>query len=639
RGFRIEMGEIENQLMNHDKIKKAIVIPKDNKKGDKYLCAYVVSEEEIMPSQLRDYLSKHSPDYMVPSYFVFLERIPLTPNGKVDRKALPEPGIKAEAEYAPPKNETQQNLVKIWSQVLEIDENIISIDANFFQLGGHSLKATLMTAKIHKSLNVKLPLAEVFITPTIRELSQIIADMGEDKYISIKPLEKREYYELSSAQKRMVVAQQMDARGKSYNIPTIMVVKGEPDQEALKNTFNRLIQRHESLRTSFHLLAGTPVQVIHEEVALEIVYHQREEKDVPGIVEDFVSSFNLEKAPLMRVGLIKTPGHKYVLMVDMHHIIADGASHKALQKDFMALSAGDHPAPLKIHYKDFSQWQNRLYRTGQIKKQEKFWLEQFKDNIPGLGLPTDYPRPPARDISQGDFITFVLKKELCKRLYDVVKKTGTTSYIVLFAAYNILLSKYTKKEDIVVGTLLSGRSHADLEHVIGMFVNTLPIRNYPRKDKSFKEFLKEVKGSVLNASENQDYQFEELVAALGQQGDSSRNPLFDTVFTQETGNPTPPGGKNTSPAAIQPYAYGAKFAKFDLYFLSTVGNETINILIRYSTQLFKPSRIQKMAKYYTEILDQVTGNINMKLKDITLSHDFLTSASTVHKDDGSDFKF
>jgi hypothetical protein len=342
----------------------------------------------------------------------------------------------------------------------------------------------------------------------------------------------------------------------------------------------------------------------------------------------------------MRVGLIKIEEKKNIIMVDMHHIISDGFSHSILVKDFMALYNGRDLPPLKIRYRDFAQWQNQPVQSGKMEKQKKYWLSRFKDgDIPVLNLPPDYPRPSVRNIDEGDYIHHRLEKELGKKLYGVVNETGATLFMVLLTAYNILLSIYTNQEDIVVGTLLTGRSHPDLEDVIGMFVNTLPIRNCPGKNKIFKELLEEVKENMLSAYENQDYSFDELVIALGLQGDSSRNPLFNTVFTlNPIINEVGTGIKN-SHLKFEPYETEIKFAKFDLYFQVTEFNETIDILLRYSTQLFKRSTIREIAKYYTEVLEQVVDNIAVTLKDITLSHDLLTVKSTVHSDDNSDFEF
>jgi non-ribosomal peptide synthetase component F len=273
-----------------------------------------------------------------------------------------------------------------------------------------------------------------------------------------------------------------------------------------------------------------------------------------------------------------------------------------------------------------------------MEKQKEYWLGLFKDDdIPALSMPLDYPRPTRRNISEGDHICFTIEKKLTGKLYNVVKETGATLFMVLFAAYNVLLSIYTRQEKIVVGTLLPGRSHADLQNVIGMFINTLPIKSYPKRDKSYKEFLKEIKESVLGVFENQDYPFDELVINLGLQGDPGRNPLFDTLFTLNPFISELEIKIKNSPLTFEPYEKELEFAKFDLHLIAMEMEETIDIQLRYSTQLYKPSTIRKIAKYYIEILEQTAGKITVNLGDIIFSHNLLTPELPDQLEEEGDF--
>jgi bacitracin synthase 3 len=649
RGFRVEPGEIENQLLNHKKIEEAVVISKENEDGDKYLCAYIVSEDGVPLSaaELREYMLEYVPGYMVPSYFILLDQIPRTANGKIERNALPDPEIKAGDGFIAPRNEMEEKMAEIWSEALGIEKNVIGIDSDFFKLGGHSLKATLMVVKVHKEFNVKFPMKEVYDTPTIRALSRRIKNAAKDKFSAIGAAEEKEYYNLSSVQKRMYIAQQMEIESTSYNMPDIMVLKGTLDHERLEETFKQLIKRHESLRTSFILLEGGLVQKIHKEVAFKIGFYDLTRTQVDhspqDIIKRFVKPFDLSRAPLLRVGLIETGDAEYLLMVDMHHIINDAASREILIKDFIALykingNENDLP-PLKIQYKDFSEWQNRLFQSGEIDKQEEYWLNKFKGDIPFLNMPTDYQRPSKRRIDEGDHIEFLLDNQLNVKVFDIMEKTDTTLYMFLLAVYNVFLFKYTKDEDIVVGTPIAGRRHADLQNVIGVFLNMLAMRNKPRGDKRFFDFLQEVKNNALEAYENQDYQFEELVTALGLQGDAARNPLFDTEFSVIKMEPhTQPTQEARIPGlAVKPYADEHRFAKFDLHFQAAEVGRTIQMFVRYSTELFKKSTIKKIKEYYIEILQQVVGNMKIKLRDITVSHRRLAVKPNVPQDDSSDF--
>jgi hypothetical protein len=437
----------------------------------------------------------------------------------------------------------------------------------------------------------------------------------------------------------------MTADNKSYNIPTVVEIKGACHREGLEHTFKQLMKRHDALRSSFIVVKETPVQVIHDEVEFAIEYEEKQ-GDAREIARDFIRPFDLEKAPLLRVGLIKTAEKRYILIVDMYHIISDAISYSILVNDFLALNSGVKLPLLRLQYKDFSQWQNRLIECGIIDKQKQYWLERLKDNtITADNLPMDYPRPPARDIDAGDEIFITLENQLSRRLHDLVKPVEATLFMVLLAAYNILLAKYTQKEDIVVGTLVTGRSHVDLANILGVFVNTIPLRNAPKKDKTFREFLKEVKENTLRAFENQDYSFDELVVELGLQGNFNRNPLFDTVFTMNIfslseanqANPGPGKGGKKPGAAFNIKGSGRRFAKFDLYFEIHDHKDNIVVLMRYSTQLFKSSTIQKMGKFYIEILEQVVENIDIKLRDINLSHGLLTTKLTVQREDDDDF--
>jgi len=614
RGFRIELGEIESRLLNYSKIKEAVVAAKEDESGSRYLCAYIVPEGELKFSELREYLSKALPNYMIPSYFVKLDKLPLNPNGKIDRKALPEPdgSITAGAEYEVPRNKVEEKLTDIWKEVLSVSK--IGINDNFFELGGHSLKATSLTAKIHKELNVKVPLRVIFDAPTIKGLSEYIKGMEENKYSSIEQVENREYYEMSSAQKRLYTLQQLDPASIGYNMPGMLDVEGELDADRLKEVFNKLIKRHEALRTSFELRENELVQKIHEEAEFDIEHYEAGEEDANGIVKGFVRAFDLSKAPLLRVGLIKVRSGKYILMYDMHHIISDGVSMGILEEEFTGLYTGKKLPELRIQYKDYAAWQNKKMRTEEMSKKEKYWLKQFEGEIPVLNLPADYPRPAFQSF-EGDSISFKIDKETTEGIRKVAIETGTTMYMVILAAFNVLLSKYSGQEDIVVGSPVAGRPHADLENIIGMFVNTLAMRNYPEGIKTFRVFLEEVKANALKAFENQDYQFEELVERLEIHRDMSRNPLFDVVFVLQN---TETKGLDIEGLSIGRYEGENRVSKFDLTIEAIEKREEIGIRIEYSSRLFNRDTIERMARHLRNIISYAVVNADKKLSEIEI---------------------
>ena len=384
-------------------------------------------------------------------------------------------------EYAAPQNETEAKLVNIWREILGAER--IGINDNFFDLGGHSLKATTMVSRIYKELNVEVPLREVFKTPTIKGMATYIGAAEQSLYSAILPVEKREYYPVSSAQRRLYIIDKLEEAGTGYNIPGVMVIEGGLDRKRLETVFQELVDRHEAFRTSFEMKGGEPVQRIHHRVELTLHYREAAENEIDNIIQEFIRPFDLSQAPLLRVGLIKINELKHILMYDMHHIISDGTSMAILIREFINLYQGQSLPELRIQYKDFAVWQNELFKRGKIRKQEEYWLARFAGEIPVLNLPTDYTRPAVQSF-EGDRIALNLGPELAAGINRLASETGSTLYMVLLAAYNVLLSKYSGQEEIIVGTPIAGRPHADLERMIGMFVNTLAMRNYPEGIKA-----------------------------------------------------------------------------------------------------------------------------------------------------------
>jgi bacitracin synthase 3 len=634
RGFRIELGEIENQLLKYEKIKETVVVVKEEQYGDKYLCAYVTADKEFKVSELKEYLADELPGFMVPSYFVRLEQIPLTPNGKIDRKALPtvEPGESGQ-EYFAPRNEVEERLVEIWGEVLKIEKDKIGLDSNFFELGGHSLKSILLVARIHKELDVKITLSEIFSAPTPRGLVGFIDKAVKERFFSIKPVEKKQYHALSWAQLRLYIIQQMDEKTIGYNITQGVMLAGNLDVKKLESAFRELIRRHENLRTSIRIVGNEPVQIIHQQVefTLENDETQSNEKEIPRLIKGFIRPFDLNKPPFFRIGLKKLEQKKYLLIMDIHHIITDAVSYITSIRELMALYRDRALPPLRLQYKDYSEWQHSQDGQESLKLQEDYWLDQFKGEIPVLNLPIDFPRPGKRDF-HGKTIHFMLGSELSKKLKMLAKETGATTYMILLSVYTILLSKYSRQEDIVVGSPVSARRHIDLEKIMGIFVNMLAMRNRPGGHKTFKQFLKEVKENALIAYENQDYPFNRLAMTLGQQGSMSRNPLFDTVFQL---NPETPQLKENNtqpdeadnPIDIHAYDMEDRQCVFDMILMAVEQEAGVMLSLVYSTALFKKATGEKLARHFVEIFEQVSRDNDIELKDISISHRLLRTKS------------
>ena len=620
RGFRIELGEIENLLFKHPHILDAVVAVKEDSSGDKSLVAYVVANQEFSLSQLREYLLNDLPDYMVPAYFIPLETIPLTPSGKVDRRALPDPEIKITGQVVAPRDEIERELISIWCDILNItpSENPLGIDDNFFLLGGHSLKATTLTSRIHKTLHVKIPLAEIFKRPTIREIAAFIHvnHVGGEQFLLIAPVEEKEYYPLSSAQKRLYFLQQMDKTGTEYNLPEIINLQGTIAVEKLALAFKKLIQRHESFRTSFAFIDDHPVQRIHKHVEFTIDTSfapaaQRSESS-QDFITSFIRPFDLTEAPLMRVAFMHIQAEEFFLIVDMHHIISDGISMGVLVKDFMTFYGGQELSRPRIHYKDYAVWKTQ--HQEKITQQESYWLHQFADDIPVLDLPLDYLRPKVKNFA-GSAIKFTLDNPTTRALNILALQQGATLYMVLLAVYNIFLAKVCNQEVIIVGTPTAGRSHADLEQVIGMFVNTLVLKNNPSPSKSVHAFLEELKENTLNAFANQDYQYEELVEKVLKTREAGRNPLFDTMFVLE--NQDIPTVENHG-LKLGPHPFVQTTSKFDLTLICTELDKQISCVLEYGTKLFKPETIQRFVLYLQNIVSAILQNPTQHLDQIDM---------------------
>jgi amino acid adenylation domain-containing protein len=631
RGFRIELGEIESQLLKHPGIKETVVLYKTDKSGDKYLCAYIVSSTQGLELELKSYLSHLMPDYMIPSYFVQIEKMPLNPNGKIDHRALPEPETgKTGKEYIAPRNEIEKKLVRIWAEVLGRDtlhtsqlRESISIDDDFFNLGGHSLKATILAAKLYRAFYVKVPLGVIFTTPTIKGLAAYIDSALESPFVCIEPVEKKEYYALSAAQQIIYVTQQMAIESTAYNMPGTFYLKKEPEKDRLENTFRELIERHESLRTSFQIIDRHLVQQVHDMIEFEVEYQH----DLT-IYHSFVRPFDLSKAPLLRLGLITTQTGS-ILLVDMHHIISDGISHQVLREEFHAIYDGKELPWLKLQYKDYSQWQNCDEQKERLKQQESYWLKKFSSGIPSLNLSTDYPRPTIQSF-EGSIAGFEIEAQETRQLKEIAAGAGATLFMVLLAIYNIFLAKITNQEDIIVGTVVNGRSHPDLERIIGMFVNTLALLNHPRGEMTFKEFIKEIKRKTIQDFENQDYPFDELVEKLLKTKKENRNPIFDVRFTFNNIEPS----TGVPPEVIPgPIAKIHNTSKFDLTLAGIEAGEKLHFSFEYCTKLFKEDTIKQFSHYFREILSTAAKNINIKLQDIKLSHDFIDIKSNIDQID------
>ncbi|MCP4220112.1 MAG: amino acid adenylation domain-containing protein, partial [bacterium] len=609
RGFRIEPGEIESHLLAQPSIEEAVVATGEDSGGDRYLCAYFVSRCGMDIARLRAQLAEGLPDYMVPAYFMELERMPLNTAGKVDHKALPQPEIKRENRYVAPGDDVEECLTEIWAGVLHLEKETVGIDDNFFTLGGHSLKATILVSRIHKELDVQLPLAEIFRNPTVRGQRQAVKRAEESLHIPLEAMEEKEYYPLSSAQKRLYVIRQMEGRNSSYNMPMFVQVDGEIDKEKLAHTFRLLIQRHQGFRTSFEMVNMEPVQRVHRVVAFESEYFSLDSGGAEKILAGFVRPFELSQPPLLRVGLIKLEDavNRHILLMDMHHIISDGISHGIFVKDFVDMYEGKELSPLKLQYRDFSQWQNSRGRREIITRHQEYWLNKYGGRVPMLNLPLDYSRPTVYNF-EGARRTFKLTRQLAGKLDASALESGVTLNILLLAAYYVFLAKITNQDDLVVGVPTSGRLHADLENIVGFFANMLAMRNKPGREKQFDAFLEEVKNNCLDAYENQEAQFDQLITKLDIRREAGRHPLVETVLVVQKEDGPAVEFREIAGGCLKmtPYKFQGKISHFDLMYHVTAVDGNIEGVVEYRTSLFKASTIDTFTEHFIYILEQLT---------------------------------
>ncbi|MCP4157787.1 MAG: AMP-binding protein, partial [bacterium] len=619
RGFRIELGEIENLLSSQNGVKDAFVLAKKDKENNGYLIAYYVpnitapdagagtTEQQAPPTllQLRDDLSAKLPAYMVPAHLVPLEKLPITANGKIDRKALPEPGETPgiSTKYQAPTTGTEIKLAALWQKILGMKQ--IGVTDNFFEIGGHSLKAINLISKIKKIFQVDIPVTMLFEKPYIKEQARYISQTGKSSFTAVETVEKKEYYPLSAAQKRMYTLNRFAADNVNYNIPAALLIEGNLSKAHLEDAFQKLIRRHESLRTSFHFIENEPVQRIHSpgQVAFRVTYSQsnREWTDRPKdtYLETFIKPFSLTRAPLLRVELVKIETQKHIFLSDMHHIISDGVSMDIFVKEFSELYSGLELEKLKVQYKDYAAWQNRFMKSEKLSKQKQYWEEKFSEEVPVLALPIDYPRP-ALQRFDGEAVTFEIDEKITGELHRLAGNHGSTLYMVLLTLFNILLSKYCGQKDIVVGSASAGRRHSDLDNIIGMFVNTLAMRNFPEPEKTFTEFLDGVRQNTLKAFENQDYQFDDLLEHLDLKRDLGRNPLFDAMFILQNSANKELEIKNLTFKSIE---FEKKISKFDLNLQLTEKETGLFAKLDYSVKLFKQETILRFVSHFKNIIE------------------------------------
>jgi bacitracin synthase 3 len=629
RGFRIELAEIETNIRKSIRIKDVVVVIKEQI-GEKAICAYLVSDEALVINDIRNKLLQSMPDYMMPSYMVQIDKIPLTTNGKLDKKALPTIGLKSTYEYEVPANHIEEIICGIFIEILGMKQ--VGRNDNFFELGGHSLRATRLINRLEEETGVRIPLKEVFMYPTVSELAKRVNLKEANKYTPIPLANEQEYYDMSSTQKRIYLINQIELNSLVYNLQIAFWLNGMIHVERLEHALEIMLGRHEILRTEFLLKEGRMVQRIRADIKVDFKYIQESEKTETELLGEFVKPFDLEMAPLLRVLLVQK-GDKYLFCLDIHHIISDGMSIGNFMRELSDLYNNELSNHDIRQYKDYSEWMKKV----NLEEQKKYWIRTFTDEIPVLDIPTDYIRSKKQSFL-GSMVGVILNVELSEKIKRMAKTAGATEYMVFLSAAMILLSKYSHQEDIIIGSPVSARTHKDTEKMLGMFVNTLAMRGKPQNNIRYKDFLNEIKDICLKAYENQEYPFEELIEEINLIRDLSRNPLFDVMLAlQNNEQPRCFFGEVEAEYINQ----NTSVAKFDLTFNICEENHSFEVMLEYCTELFTEETIKRMLSHYTEILNQITsmpdiliGMIEMISKEETqkILFDFNNTFSDYERD-------
>ncbi|MCC5608946.1 amino acid adenylation domain-containing protein [Nostoc sp. CHAB 5834] len=638
RGFRIELEEIEALIRQHLAVRETVVIVREDT-GDKRLVAYVVPQfdsqdlQEDLISELRNLLKARLPQQMIPSAFVVLESLPLAPSGKVDRRALPAPDftqLQNESTFVAPATPIQEMLVGIWAEVLGLEK--VSIHDNFFELGGHSLLATRVISKVRQIFEVELPLRRLFEQPTVASLATLIeknikAGIG----LEIPPIERifrDEELILSFAQQRLWFLTQLQPDSPFNNISAAFCLQGQLNQQALQESLNEIVRRHEVLRTNFKTLVGRPIQIISSEATLLLPVVDLSEL-LPNLQEIQVEQlaqieaqqpFNLQTDLMIRAKLLRLGEQEHIALLTLHHIASDGWSIGVFVKELSTLYQSFCIAQLPnlpevpIQYVDFAAWQ-RNWLVGKVLDSQLAYWRQHLDGAPALlNLPTDHPRPAVQSFRGANY-TFEISPEESAALKILSQEQGCTLFMTLLAAFKTLLYRYTGSEDIVVGSPIANRNHAEIERLIGFFVNTLVLRTKLEGNLTFEELLSRVREVALGAYSHQDLPFDVLVEELQPHRSLSYTPLFQIMFVLQN---APMSEIELSGLNLSLLESDSATAKFDL---TLFVEETTSGLIgtfEYSTDLFEPETIHRMAEHLQTLLAGIVTDFQQQLWELPL---------------------
>jgi amino acid adenylation domain-containing protein/non-ribosomal peptide synthase protein (TIGR01720 family) len=626
RGFRIELGEIEATLREYPEVRETVVVAREDRPGEKLLVGYVVAAagQQLDVRELRQQLAHRLPDYMVPAAIVELENLPLTLNGKLDRKALPEPEMISTSVWRAPRNPKEEILCSLFAEALGLQR--IGIDDDFFELGGHSLLATRLVSQVRATLDMDLAIRTLFESPTVAQLSLRLRESGGGRP-PLVPQQRPERLPLSYAQQRLWFLDRLEGTSTEYNIHAALRLRGELDYQALEKAINTIISRHESLRTHFAEIDGAPIQVIEPELKLELTLEDLtalDEEQQQALVtaqlrEEARRPFDLASG-LLRIKLLKLGERDHILLRTMHHIVSDGWSEEIFNREFavlyQALREGrENPLrPLGVQYADFALWQREWLEREGLAGGLTYWRQQLAGIPERLELPTDRARPPVQTFG-AEVCQMKLSGEQAGRLKRLSQSRQTTLYMSLLGAFGVLLSRYSGQDDIVVGTPIANRQEAELEEMIGFFVNTLVMRVRVSEEKSFAELLGEVRRTALEAYEHQDVPFERLVAELSPERSLNTTPVFQVIFESYS---APKLSERVNGLEVEPVMGGDLRVRYDLETHVWEGDGEIVLYWLYNRDLFDRWRMEQMGRHYLRVLEAMAGDVEQKIGGVEL---------------------
>jgi amino acid adenylation domain-containing protein len=628
RGFRVELSEVRSHLLEHPAVAKAEVIATRVHSDTLELVAYIERSAEVTAAELRQLLAQTLPYYMTPSAFVMLKELPMTANGKLDRRALPAPEqaqYQPEGNFAAPRTAVQEILAGIWSQVLKTER--VGVDDNFFELGGHSLLATRVISCIRDVFQIQLPLRVMFEQPTVAALAQVVEQ--ERSYArqlqlpAIGSVSRNGRLPLSFAQQRLWFLEQLEPGSPLYNCPGAAHLRGKLDVAALEQSINEIVRRHESLRTSFATVTGEPVQVIGTELELKLEVEdlsalaaaERSEHVEQRAQQEARTGFDLANGPLLRVKLLRLAEDEHVVLFTFHHIVSDawslGVFLNELATHYQAHRDGRRAelAPLPAQYPDYAIWQREYLQGEVLDRQLSYWTRQLAGMPETLELPFDRPRG-AEQTHRGAQQVVALNAKLAEELRAFSRQEGVTLYMTMLAAFDVLLHHYTGQDDIVVGTNVANRGRLETDQMIGFFVNQLPMRVNLSGDPTFRELLNQVRGVTIDAYAHQEVPFDRLVEALKLERKLSHAPLFQVKIDLLN---APALDLSDLDLSISPLFSDNGGSHLDLIF-SFVSSETeLTGWLLYNTDLFNPATVVKMFNHFESILTHIVTHPDARL--------------------------